>query len=181
MTDSDLRDFDAFVKRQQVSKSEEKLVDWAAERDKWLNDLKELYSKIELFLANYIKAGEITHEYRDLRLNEENIGTYVAPMMILRIGRQEITLAPIGTLLIGSRGRVDVVGPAGSTRFMLVDRDATKWGVRVSAVAPGAPRQEEPPKEIHWAWKIVTNPPVVRFVELTQESLFQALLEVANG
>jgi hypothetical protein len=68
MTDSDLRDFDAFVERQQVSKSEEKPVDWAAERDRWLNDLKELYSKIELFLANYINSGEITLEYRDLGL-----------------------------------------------------------------------------------------------------------------
>jgi hypothetical protein len=173
--------FDAFVKRQQVPKPEEEPIDWDAVRDRWLSDLRELYSKVESLLAKYISTGEIAYEYRDHNLNEENIGAYMAPMMILRIGRQKITLTPVGTLLIGARGRVDVVGPAGSTRFMLVNRAATKIAFRVTVVSPGAPKKEEEAKEIHWAWKIATKPPDVRFIDLTQESLFQALLEVANG
>jgi hypothetical protein len=143
------------------------------------NKPSELYSKIELFLTKYIAAGEITFEYRDHHLNEENIGAYTARMMIPRIGRQEIILTPVGTLLIGAKGRVDVAGPAGKTRFLLVNRDATKPTFRV--VTPGAPRKEGEPEEIHWAWKIATSPPDIRFIELTPESLFQALLEVANG
>jgi hypothetical protein len=174
-------DFDTFVKRQQALKEQQKPVDWAAQRDRWLGDLNESYSKIERFLDKYIKAGDITIQYRDHFLNEENIGTYAARIMVLRIGQQEITLTPIGTLLIGAKGRVDVVGPAGSTRFMLLNRDATGMGVKINIITPGSPKKEEPPKEIQWEWKIVTNPPAMRFIELTQESLFQALLEVANG
>jgi hypothetical protein len=174
-------DFDTFVRRQQALKQQEKPVDWAAERDRWLNDLNNLYSKIEKFLDKYIKAGDVTIQYREHFLNEENIGTYIARIMILRIGNQEITLTPVGTLLIGSKGRVDVVGPAGSTRFMLLNRDATGMGVKINIIAPGSPKKDEPPKEIHWEWKIVTNPPAMRFIDLTQDSLFQALLEVANG
>ena len=44
--------------------------------------------------------------------------------MILKIGRQEITMTPVGTLLIGAKGRVEVVGPAGRTRLLLVNSKA---------------------------------------------------------
>ena len=124
-------DFDAFVKRQQPALAEEEAVDWAKERDEWLSHLKVLYDQIESFLAKYIEIGEIKRSYRDIALNEENIGSYRVRQMILKIGRQEVTLTPIGTLLIGAKGRVDVVGPAGRTRFLLVNSEASRPTIKV--------------------------------------------------
>lgn len=177
-------DFDTFVKRQQPSLEEGEPVDWARERDEWLNHLKELYDQIESFLAKYIETGEIKPSYCDIRLNEENIGSYTAREMILKIGRQEITLTPIGTMLIGAKGRVDVEGPAGRTRFLLVNNKASGPMIKVTInyrVKSEPPAAEAAPKEIKWAWKIATSPPTIRYIELTPESLFQALMEVANG
>jgi hypothetical protein len=177
-------DFRAFVKREQTAAAEVERVDWAKERDDWLGYLRELYDQTESFLAEYIKAGEIKVHYRDIPLNEENIGSYRAPEMILKIGRQEITMTPVGTLLIGAKGGVEVVGPAGRTRLLLVNSKASgpTMKVRVSIGGnPGPPALEAPPKEIKWAWKIATSPPTIQYIELTQESLFQALMEVANG
>lgn len=177
-------DFGAFVKRQQTASAEVEQVDWAKEREDWLGRLDELYRQIESFLAEYIKAGEVKLSYRDIELNEENIGSYSARQMTLKIGRQEITMTPVGTLLIGAKGRVEVVGPAGRTRLLLVDSDAS--GPRIKATVsiggkPEPPNVEAAPKEIKWAWKISTSPPTLQYIELTQESLFQALMEVANG
>jgi len=178
-------EFDAFVKSQQPTEPERKSIDWANERDTWLRDLNELYKTIESFLAKYISDGTITREYREIQLNEENIGSYTARRMILRIGRQEITLTPVGTLLIGARGRVDVVGPAGRTRFVLVDSKASRPQIKMSVQIGGKPPKETPKetllKEIKWAWKIATSPPTIQYIELTQDSVFQALMEVANG
>ena len=117
-------------------------------------------------------------------LNEENVGSYAALQMILRIGRQEITLTPVGTMIVGMKGRVDVVGSAGQTRFVLVNSAA--YGIRFrvtpgNARSPGAPTPETPPKETTWAWKIETRPPAIRYVELTPQSLFDVLIEVSNG
>jgi hypothetical protein len=50
--------------------------------------------------------------------------------MILKIGRQEIVMTPIGTLLIGAKGRVDVVGPAGRARLVLVNSQASGPTIR---------------------------------------------------
>ncbi len=177
-------DFGAFVKRQQPASSEGEPVDWAKERDDWLGHLKELYDQTETFLVDYIKAGEIKVNYREITLNEENIGSYSAPQMILKIGRQEITMTPVGTLLIGAKGRVEVVGPAGRTRLVLVNSEASGPTIKVTVSIGGKPEPrttEAASKEIKWAWKIATSPPSIQYIELTQESLFQALMEVANG
>ncbi len=155
--------FDEFVSRQQETDPETNSIDWGKERDEWLEHLRRLYTKIESFLHKYVSSGQIRLEYRSIDLNEENIGTYSAEQMILRIGRQEVDLVPIGTLLIGSKGRVDVIGPAGKAEMLLV------------AVA------SKPASEVEWEWRIVTRPPERRFVEITQESLFQLIMEVANG
>jgi hypothetical protein len=177
-------DFGAFVKRQQAASGEEERVDWAKERDDWLGQLRKLYDAIESFLAEYIKAGEIKINYRNIDLNEENIGSYRARQMILKIGRQEITMTPVGTLLIGAKGRVEVVGPAGRTRLVLVNSQASGPKIKVTVSIGGKPEPsgvEAAPKKIKWAWKIATSPPSIQYIELTQESLFQALMEVANG
>jgi hypothetical protein len=104
--------------------------------------------------------------------------------MIIHIGRQTILLTPIGTFLYGTKGRVDVEGSAAKSRFILVDKDAVRnisWRP-ISGFDPNRPqRNVEEPKKIDWTWKIASAPPVVRFIDLNKESLFQMLLEVSNG
>jgi len=174
-------DFGAFVKRQQTAAAEGERVDWAKQRDEWLVHLHELYDLAESFLAEYTKTGDIKVSYRDIPLNEEHIGSYSARQMILKIGCQEIALTPVGTLFFYIKGRVDVVGPAGQTRLVLVDSESLGPPRKVT-VSIGKPNVEAaPPKEIKWAWKIATSPPIIQYIELTQESLFEALMEVANG
>jgi hypothetical protein len=174
-------EFDAFVQAQQGAQSD---IDWSKQRDEWLAYLNELYHQIESLLGDYIQSGQILHRYQDVELNEEEIGAYRARRLLIKIGAKEIVLEPIGTLLIGAKGRVDVTGPAGRTRFMLVDQHAT--GPRIKAsVAQMPPRRPPAPESQQrtpqWTWKIVTSPPNIQYIELTRDSLFRVLMEVAGG
>jgi hypothetical protein len=182
-TMDDKSEFDAFVKRQQQSAASTG-ADWSFELEHWLRYLDELYGKIEELLQDYIASGAITASYREIPMNEESIGSYTARQMTLKIGPQEISLRPIGTLLIGTKGRVDVVGPSGRTRFLLVNNKASRPNIRMATGGEGqqnVPPPEDPPRPITWTWKIATSPPGIEYIELTQESLFRALMEVANG
>jgi hypothetical protein len=63
-------------------------------------------------------------------------------------------------------------------------KEASRPQIKVSVSIgrkPETPQQEARPKEIEWAWKIATSAPRIEYIELTQDSLFQALMEVANG
>jgi hypothetical protein len=181
----DSKDFDEFVKRQQEGVGVAVSVDWGKERDEWIAHLNALYARIESLLNKYVSSGQIRFGYRIIELTEEHIGSYSATQMTVGIGRQEVLLVPIGTLLIGTKGRVDVIGPAGRAEILLVDRWASgpasliHVSVGVGGKLPAAPR--ESPQNIEWEWKIVTRPPERRFVEITQQSLFQLIMEVANG
>jgi hypothetical protein len=179
------RDFDEFVKRKQAEKAAAASIDWGSQRDEWLNYLNALYAQIESFLEDYLSAGEAQREYREIQLNEENIGSYAAKQMILKIGRQEVTFTPVGTLLIGTKGRVDVFGPAGKARLLLLDKKATNARslikVTVSETPPSPPPVSQPLEPIEWVWKIASRPPELKFTDLTQEAFFEMILEVANA
>lgn len=181
----DTKEFDKFVRREHKAVSEYPSVDWDAERKEWLGNLNKLYKKVEVLLRKYISSGEIHLQYRPIELNEENIGPYTAKEMVVKIGRQSVILEPIGTLFLGSKGRVDLVGPAGKAQLLLVD--SKKSGptplVRVSIGVGGKPPilPSESSRDIKWEWRIVTRPPERRFVEITRQSLFQLIMEVANG
>src|ERR1039458_4083230 len=167
----DHKTFDEFVSQQQETDPETASIDWEKERDEWLRHLDRLYSMVESFLAKYVRSGQIRYEYRPVELNEENIGSYSAKQMVLRIGRQEVDLVPIGTLLIGSKGRVDVRGPAGRAQLLLVNSKVSDPRSLIHVTVgggklPSVPRK--PTKEIEWEWKIVTRPPERRFIEITR-------------
>jgi hypothetical protein len=176
--------FDDFVKSQQSPPEPE--VDWKQVRNEWLRRLDELYKQVEGFLSNYIASGQIVVESHPIDLTEENLGTYKARKLVLRIGRSAVTLMPVGTLLIGSRGRVDVIGPRGTTvPILLINSkarqvsDMVRVQVSIGRKLPDVPKEK--PGEITWEWKMVTRPPERRFIELTQESFFGMIMEVANG
>jgi hypothetical protein len=176
--------FDDFVRNQQVPPQE--TVDWKKERDRWLQNLADLHATLRGFLQEYINSGQIQFESHPVTLTEENIGTYTAPEVRLKIGRKVVTLTPIGTLLIGSKGRVDVVGPAGTrVPILMVNSKAKKASdmirvfVGIGDNPPVVPKDEA--GEIKWEWKMITRPPERRFVELSQETFFDMIMEVSNG
>lgn len=179
--------FDEFVKRQQLvgPKEGQVEIDWDAQRQEWLAYLNNLYTQIESFLTDYLAAGQVEREYRQITLNEENIGTYFARQLTLKFGRQEVRFVPIGTSLIGAKGRVDVDGPAGKARLVLINKNVTNARqlirVTVSVGTAPPPPVEQPKKPIEWAWKIASAPPQMSFADLTQETFFDMILEVVNA
>jgi hypothetical protein len=180
-------DFDEFVKREaEAARIAEPPIDWNKQREEWLHSLKSLYTTIEGYLGKYTQQGAINIEYKSKQLAEEDVGSYLVKEMLIHIGRQTVALTPVGTLLIGSKGRVDVIGRAGRGRLVLIDRNPTGPAslMKVPLVGPNtpAPATTEPPwKENEWVWKIATSPPAVRFIELNQESFSHLILEVGTG
>lgn len=181
-------DFDKFVERQQTKKIADTSIDWAAERDEWLRLLDSLYESIESFIASYKSAGTANYRFDNIMLNEEDIGEYPARQMILKFGRQEVSFTPIGTRLVGTKGRVDVRGPAGKATLLLINKEVStvKQLIKVTVVTPDEMTKATFPKienekPLERVWKIASPPPDMRFTDLTQEAFFEMVLEVVNA
>lgn len=178
---------DEFV-RAQAKVAEAARVSFDPEKEKalWLAKLEELYGLTKESVGEYIGDGTVRLDFSDVEISEESLGRYRAREAHLYVGRQLVKLTPIGTFLIGSRGRVDMTGPKGIVRLLLVPPKATRPEVRINVIVPGSPRQAPapaqpgpPPEE--WVWKIATQPPRITFIDLTKESFRDALAGVVNG
>jgi hypothetical protein len=180
-------EFDRFVQRQQAGSEDTTSFDQKQQLQEWRHYLDVLYKQIEGYMASYVADGAAKITLGDIDLNEEFSGPYTVRQMLLEIGRSSITFKPIGTMLIGSKGRVDIQGPRGNARLALVNKNATSAHdlVRVTVSVVSASQRPSPPKREHvrieWAWKIIDSPPRIRFLDLTQESFFDMILSIADA
>jgi hypothetical protein len=176
------KEFERFVASQQTNVDAD--LDRAQMRDEWLRELASLYSKIAGFLQDFISAGSICYGYTKIEVTEPEIGAYPADRMDISIGRQHVSLVPVGTFLVGCKGRVDAEGSAGRAQILLVNEraksvaDLIKVTVNIKRSAHRSPPEQQP---ISWAWKILTTTVPKRFVDLDKESFFALLLEIANA
>ena len=162
-------------------------IDWSETREQWLLALDSLYGQILEFLREYTSTGSIKYGFSEIELSEQGIGRYTARRMEITIGRQRVLLNPVGTLIIGGRGRVDAEGSAGRAQILLVDErahsasDLIKVTVTVGNKGTVPPPPATPRESINWRWKIVTTSVPRKFVDLDKESFFALLMEIANG
>jgi hypothetical protein len=179
--------FDDFVRREQRSAQDldDQPIDWQANKAEWLAHLDELFAMVGEFLKTYVAQSQVSIAYKQVELNEEYIGPYSAKAMVISIGSKVIKLEPIGTMLIGSKGRVDVSGPFGHVQLLLLSKTAKSASdlIHVSVSFDGVPAlpPPRPQSKIEWAWKIVSRPPRREFIELNKETFLSLLLEVSNG
>lgn len=179
------KDFDEFVKRQvaEAKKEKSEALNVEVEKKMWILRLHELYKIAQGSLDAYIKDGRIQFAIEERELHEEALGSYQAPAARIIVGRSVATLEPVATFLIGARGRVDMTGPRGLVRFLIVPRESQGITVRVTS---GARKAEASPAERtvplkDWVWKIATQPPNVTFMELNEEVFRDSLMKIVNG
>ena len=174
--------FDEFVANQS-SETRESEIDWSKNLDEWLEHLKKFYNKIESYLQKYVSGGQIRIAFGNKKIFEEYIGEYEVSTATVHLGKNQVRLEPIGTNLIGANGRVDMIGPNGKVRFVLVDENASAPGISVQVWVQGEvpPPEADKPSKIEWVWKISTPPPRIKYIELNSESFFDAFMEVSNG
>jgi hypothetical protein len=178
--------FDDLVRREQEVAESEKAINWEEEKTRWLINLSQLYGQVTGFLQPYSDAEQLTIRFENVQLVEEYLGSYTAQRMIIVIGRKAIKLEPAGTLLIGSRGRVDAIGTNGQSQLLLLSErikdlsDLIKVTVSTSGTMP-TPPAPTPASEINWVWRILGRPPRRTVLELNRENFLAMLTEISNG
>lgn len=172
------KDFEEYLKKSNSKVQEEAKVDWSKKRDEWLDYLKQFYDQIQVFLKDYTDSGDLSIEFHEKSIHEELIGEYKTNFMSVKLKGDEVTFDPIGTNLIGANGRVDMEGSAGKVKFVLVDKKSSGPKIKLTIQVSGEHAKEE--KE-PWSWKISTPPPGTKYIELNEDSFFDALIEIVNG
>ena len=172
--------FDDFV-NQQIAKTKPS-IDWTQRRDAWRKHLNEFYQLAEGFLRKYIDQDKVHITWSTKQINEEYIGIYEVASLEVQIGAIKVRFDPIGTLVFGAKGRVDMNGPHGTVKFVLVSKTASSpMFCVIVQEAPVEVKDEPEPIVEEWTWKRRTPPPNIKYIELEEESFLSAIMEVANA
>ncbi|MXW77781.1 MAG: hypothetical protein F4Z57_02095 [Gemmatimonadetes bacterium] len=171
--------FDDFV-NQQIAK-EEPSIDWIQVRDDWKKHLDEFYQLVEGFLQKYTNQGKVHITRATKQITEEHIGSYDVKSLEVQIGTIKVRLDPIGRRVLGVKGRVDMHGPHGTVKFVLVPKTDSSPTILVIQEASSEVKDEPEPVIKELAWKILTPPPNIKYIELEEESFLSAIMEVANA
>jgi hypothetical protein len=176
-------DFDKFVKRQKTRAAAAGKLDANAMREQWLANVEALYKRVEAILRDYVARGDIAISYKPHEIDEETLGSYQTRLMSIKIGSQIVQLVPIGAAIIGASGRVDLQGPRGTEKLILVEKATKAPAIRIT-VRDENGRRREPvatPREDELTWKLATPPPSISYIELTSDSLMEAIMGVADA
>jgi hypothetical protein len=176
-------DFENFLANQSQKAKSHGNVD--ERKQAWFAKIEELYSKTEQLLRKYTRSGNIQLTRGSVTIHEQLLGSYQVETLKLNLRFNNAEFKPVGTYLFGSPGRVDLTGRSGTVRFVLVPPDIFKPSLIAGNLTrnKGASRAEiEKPLDIGpYVWKISTNPPAIRYSEITEKSLTDAIMAVANG
>ena len=110
-------DFKSFLEKHGLNKREE-AVDWTQRKEEWVSYINQFYQIIQKWLKPYIDENIVELNFKPITLHEENIGSYETNRILMKIANQEVVFTPIGTLLIGSKGIIDMEGRAGKIVFV---------------------------------------------------------------
>ena len=91
---------------------EEQKTQWEEDKPKiireWQAIVTNLLTEIRLYLSDYEKDGFLSFSPREIRLSEEGLGDYLIGAMSINAGAAKLMVDPVGTLIIGALGRVDI-------------------------------------------------------------------------
>jgi hypothetical protein len=180
------KEFEDFVNKE--IQKENKTINWQGKLDRWKSNINDLLGKIENWLKDYTVSGKISIESKEIEIFEEAIGRYFVPSLLINISGNIIHVKPIGTVMIGTIGRVDIIGKSASQKIILVDKNATRPSIQtfINTTEEERNKNEEKIKElantpVEWEWKFASEPPKIKYSDLNQESFFECLMAVING
>lgn len=118
---SDLFDF----LRDKKAEFDQDQVDWDKVRVDWIRQIEEFMNEVKKWIVKTQKEGLIDVAEKEIEIKEENIGKYKVPSLELIIGAESIKINPVGRLIIGASGRVDI--SSYMNRFIVLYHSEKGW------------------------------------------------------
>lgn len=180
-------DFRKFIEDKYKENEPAPKFDWTKEKDSFITEVESFFSSVETFLKEFTETGKIALSKSFIEIEEPDTGIYEAPKLDIVIGNSNVTLQPIGTQLIGCKGRIDMKSRKGAIKIVLVSAEMKSLSdhisISITSSSDSSPKTNpiKPRKEITWQWKLLSAPPTSQYFEFNEDNFLEALMELANG
>lgn len=102
------------------------------EKKKWINSVNEIFRNIRMWVEEPIKNNLVEIIDEEVEINEERLGKYKISSLAIRSLWDTVYIRPIGRMILGAIGRVDIYSTKGKYSILLtVDKG---WVVKIDGV-----------------------------------------------
>lgn len=126
--------------------SQSNVIDWESRKKWWLGKINEFYSDIE----KWCKEINVKVDKFDIVINEKNIGSYTTKKMVLFVGEKNFLFVPVGTIIIGGRGRIDIIYGSSRKKLILFAKGELEKVNKVNNEVLSKIYKDPEPKETEW-------------------------------
>lgn len=183
---------DIIEKQKREEEKEEVKFDPQEQIDEYKTLVNKLYDIALSAIDELINDGLIKTERAKKSITEESLGQYEIDSLILTINSKKIKFEPIGTMLIGSKGRVDVTGPFGKEKFILIRKGVKSPSelikFKVSIVGESNPEENKQKEDIKrptindWEWKTLpSDSRWAKFEDVNADTVTDIIMRMING
>lgn len=155
--------------------------------DSFKNRVYEFYDCVtQNWLKELIKSQKIICSRKEISITEKDLGTYSLDEMILTFGRFVIRLTPIGTILWGTPGRIDMTYEGNSMMFVLIDERIKNAAMQMAKDSTGC-EQETVVKEDNlllkrrYVWKYISDAQLYTYSIVDKQSFQDLIVGLING
>jgi len=173
--------FDDFVKKQNEKTKSAQAFDPQERIDIFKKHVEEFYNSVcNEWLKDNIDKGLIITKRQLIQVYEESLGMYDIDALDIHIGSIVINLRPIGTILIGTRGRIDISYRSRNGMFVLTGEniESPSAHIVISVNGEKPSKQKDPGREV---WKFVDRRGMMSYVSLNTEVFQQIIMGLING
>jgi len=112
--------------RKKSEEDEKQKVDWENEKQEWLETIETFNKQIIDWLKEPIKEKLVTSHTEELNISEYLMGNYQAPSLVITSGKEIVSFKPIGKLVLGFNGRIDMASFT-ETKTLVYIKDKQSW------------------------------------------------------
>lgn len=131
------------------------------------------------WLNEELADGSVTTGTTPITVTEERLGAYQIDAKWIQIGEHRLMLRPVGTIIIGTKARVDLIYKSVDRMFVLVGEnvESARDTIRVHVVGEPKPKRKEPGKAV---WKIVNPNGRYDYQKANKSNFEKVIMEVIN-
>lgn len=173
--------FDDFVnKMDESAKKSKNGFDPMARIERFQKLVKALYDEIDGWIRESLDAGKIQTGDVPVSITEELLGSYSIQEKWIQIGNAKIIFRPIGTILIGTDARIDMIYRSKTVMIVRTGENVDGPGNLISIRVNGEPVKKNKPvgKSV---WKYVSANYRLSYVTLNKENFENLIMDVING
>jgi|GEM_PF-1984243 len=174
-----LKDLETFLE----NKDDTKQI-WEKDKKNWLKNLKDLFETINNWLKPLSNKQLINLKKEIITITEPYIGEYETEQIIITLRNSIILIKPIGTLIVGAYGRVDIIGHKKDIKILYVPEDSKNmksvYTQLINSKNLTETEAESLKNKLNLTWKIATNPPNVQYLPFDENSFSDLILDLIS-